>query len=66
MIHLAYKVWSIDSLANNPSLTNLPPKTQIFDMIVSANITLDQICLAIGIRGGAVFHIKSISSGVNP
>lgn len=30
------------------------------------NRLLDQICLAIGIRGGAVFHIKSISSGVNP
>jgi hypothetical protein len=25
-----------------------------------------QICRAIGIRGGAVFHIKSISPGVNP
>ena len=36
MIHLDYKVPSIDSLANNPSLTNLPQKTQIFAIIVGA------------------------------
>jgi hypothetical protein len=41
MIHLAYKVRSIDSLANNPSLTNLSPKTQIFDIIVGAIASID-------------------------
>jgi hypothetical protein len=41
MIHLAYKVRSIDSLANNASLTNLSQKTQIFDIIVGAVASID-------------------------